>query len=115
MKFSALGATLIAATFAVSSPAFAAHTHHKGHHGATSGMHKKGMMHQKGDKGSPSTEDLNARSLQQAQTPVPATAPMAAPNANPTMPSPAPMPMEGQGKMPSSSMPAAAPQPPANQ
>ncbi|WP_122049536.1 hypothetical protein [Asaia bogorensis] len=100
MKISALGATLMAATFAVATPAFAKHTGHKAH------ASKTAMHHQKADKGSASTEDLNARSLQQAQTPVPATAPTAAPMANATAPAPAPMPMDNNMKMPASTMPA---------
>ncbi|GBQ84192.1 hypothetical protein [Asaia krungthepensis] len=100
MKFSAMGATLMAATFAIATPAFAKHTPHKAHSSKTA------MHHQKADKGSASTEDLNARSLQQAQTPVPATAPASAPTASATAPAPAPMPMDNSMKMPASSMPA---------
>lgn len=100
MKISALGATLVAATFAVATPAFAKHTGHKAHQSG------KMAMHQKADKGAASTEDLNARSLQQAQTPVPVTSPAAAPTVSATAPAPAPMPMDPSMKMPASTMPA---------
>lgn len=102
MKISALGATLMAATFVVATPAFAKHTGHKAHHAT------KSAMHQKADKGDTATDDLNARSLQQAQTPVPVTAPAAAPMASATAPAPAPMPMDNSMKMPASTMPAPA-------
>jgi len=104
MKFAKLCATLTAATFVVATPAFAKHASHKSH-ASKSEMHKKGS---KAAKGSDATEDLNARSLQQAQTPVPASSPAAAPAANATAPVPAPMPMDPSMKMPASSMPAPA-------
>ncbi|WP_232227971.1 hypothetical protein [Asaia astilbis] len=58
MKFSALGATLMAATFAVATPAFAkhTHTHHKGHAAKTE-------AHKKAEKSASATDDLNARTF----------------------------------------------------
>lgn len=125
MKKFSIGAVALAATIAVSAPALAKHQshHHKGHE-------KAHAAHQQADKGSASTEDLNARSLQQAQTPVPATAPSAAPNAVPTAPTaPGAMPAMPNAptttvpttpgaapsvpmNTPSSTLPANAPQPP---
>lgn len=105
MKKFSIGAFALAATMTVSAPAFAAgHGHHKAH---------KGTMHQKADKGSASTEDLNARSLEQARTPVPATAPASAPSAVPTVPTASGAVPPSAGTVPSN-VPAAAPVPPSS-
>ncbi|MBS1075055.1 hypothetical protein JK176_09185 [Gluconobacter sp. Dm-73] len=83
MKKISFGAFALTALVAAASPAMAAH-----HHGK---HHDKGE-HAAKASGSPTTEDLNARSLQQAQTPVSPAAPTAAippaaPTAIPTAPS----------------------------
>ncbi|AQS87335.1 hypothetical protein AA101099_3084 [Neoasaia chiangmaiensis NBRC 101099] len=118
MKKFSIGAAAVAGLVSLTAPAMAATHHHHAKHGKNAAS-----MHQKSDEGSASTADLNARSLQQAQTPVSSgTAPMAAPMASPTAPTAAPMAPNAMapnapapGAMPSSTMPANAPQPPQGQ
>lgn len=98
MKKITFGTLALATLVAAASPAMAGH-----HHGKHGTHHKKGDMSETKKvapgEGSPETADLNARSLQQAQTPVPAapaavpgTTTPVAPSTESTMPANAPTP-----------------------
>ncbi|ACI49967.1 conserved hypothetical protein [Gluconacetobacter diazotrophicus PA1 5] len=82
MKMS-LGAAFLAVVVVATAPAFAATHHHKGRHGEHHADHKMKMN----QKGSNTTEDLNAKSLDAARAGTP-TSPAAPMGGTSAMPSP---------------------------
>ncbi|QDH17835.1 hypothetical protein [Swingsia samuiensis] len=82
MKKLSAGVFALSALVAFSAPAMAKHHHAGAHHHHN---HKGAAASQKAQDST--TDDLNSRSLQQAQTPLPSTTAPAAPNATATVPS----------------------------